>query len=253
VKRYLLVLLILLGWVTVFGVEMLYVDGLEHFIDVGNFLIRTSEGDLQLGAIYENEKTILRRVGFLRIKEADAKMRVGFTVGKSWSVLATFDVESFGLMPSRYRMLFSIAPESSYAVMGAEQKFFLGNYTINFSSFDIFGPVTMGMSRLYVKMQNREIGFYALDKALFAGFYPYSRGQTGDEGFFMGVGWKDGFSGALAMKFRVPIWNLSIMVDFILALSQDSASVGIRSEWIGENFKLDTCFIDGKFVFNVSF
>ncbi|MBC7116352.1 MAG: hypothetical protein H5T93_04895 [Pseudothermotoga sp.] len=252
-KRHLLVLLILLGWVAVFGVEMLYVDGLVHFIDVGNFLIRTSEGDLQLGAIYENEKTILRKVGFLRIKEADAKMSVGFTIGKSWSVLATFDVDSYGLMPARYRMLFSVAPESSYAVIGAEQKFFLGNYTINLSSFDVVGPVTMGMSRLYVKIQNREIGFYALDNALFAGFYPFSRGQTGDEGFFMGVGWKDGFSGALAMKFRVPIGNLSIVLDFILALSQDSASVGIRSEWIGENFKLNTCFVDGKCVFSVSF
>jgi len=43
------------------------------------------------------------------------------------------------------------------------------------------------------------------------------------------------------------------VLDFILALNQDSASVGIRGEWIGEKFKLDTCFIDGKFVFRISF
>ncbi|WP_448521594.1 hypothetical protein [Pseudothermotoga sp.] len=248
-----LVLSIVLSSVVVFGVEMLYVDGLTHFIDVGSFLIRTSENDLQFGAIYRNEKTIVRRMGFLRIKEADAKMNIGFTVGKSWSVLATFDVESYGLMPGSYRMLFSIAPENSYAIIDAKQKVFLGNYTINFSSFDVVGPVTVGMSRVYLRMQNREIGFYSLDNALFAGFYPFSRGQTGDEGFFMGVGWKDGVSGALAMKLRVPLGSASIVLDFVLALNQDSASVGIRGEWIGEKFKLDTCLIDGKFVFRISF
>lgn len=246
------ILLIFLSLILL-GVDMLYVDGLTHFIDVGNFLIRVSENDLQFGAIYQHEKTSVRKIGFLRIKEGEAQLKAGFTVGKSWSAIVSFDVESYGLTPANYRLLFCLSPDESYAFIDATQKLFLGNYAVNISSFDVLGPVTMGMSRVYLKIQNREIGFYALDRAVFAGFYPLTRGQTGDEGFFMGVGWHEGFSGALATKFRVPLGRSSLFFDLILALGQEKASVGIRGEWVGEGFKFDTCFIDGKFVFRVSF
>lgn len=244
--------MILLPIVTL-GVEMIYVKDLTHFINIGNFLVRASKDDLQLGLIYQDERANTRRIGFLRIKESDTKLQAGFTFGRGWSVLTSVDVETYGLAPGNYRMLFCVASDGSYALLDVEQKFFLGNYTLNLSTFDVVGSAMMNMSRVYVKAQNREIGFYALDEAVFAGFYPFTRGQTGDEGFFIGVGWDDGLSAALATKFRVPLGGSSIVVDFILAMSQERASVGIRGEWIGEKFKLDTCFVDGKFIFRVSF
>lgn len=246
-------LLVLIGAIVSLSVEMLYVDGMTHFINVGNLLIRVSQDDLQLGAMYSHERTKVKRVGFLRFKEAQAELDVGFTLGRGWSAFVAFDVETFGLTPSSYDMLFCVSSDRAYALFDVEQKFFLGNYIVNFSSFDSIGPVTLGMSRIYLKAQEREIGLYRLDSAVFAGFYPFTRGQTGDEGFFIGVGWKDGFSGALGGRFRVSLKETMASFDIVLVLSQEKPSLGIRGEWIGEKFKAGVCFVDGKIVFRASF
>lgn len=251
--KHLTFLLVSIGAIVSLGVEMLYVDGMMHFINVGNLLIRVSEDDFQLGAVYSHERTKVRRIGFLRFKEAQAELNVGFTLGRGWSAFVALDVETYGLTPSSYDMFFCVGQDKSYALIDVEQKFFLGNYVVNFSSFDSIGPVTLGMSRMYLKAQGREIGLYRLDSAVFAGFYPLTRGQTGDEGFFIGVGWKDGFSGALGGRFRVPLKETISSIDVVLVLSQEKPSLGIRGEWIGEKFKANVCFVDGKIVFRVSF
>lgn len=248
-----LTLFLILVNAIILGVEMIYVDGMEHFINVGNLLIKVAENDLQFGAMYSHERTKVRKIGFLRIKEAQTSLDVGFTLGKGWSAIVALDIETYGLMPSNYDMLFCVSQDEAYALFDVEQKFFLGNYTVNFSSFDSIGPVTLGMSRLYLRVQGREIGLYRLNDAVFAGFYPLTKGQTGDEGFFIGVGWRSGFSGVLGGRFRLPLKNLTSFFDVVLVLSQDQPSLGIRGEWLGEKFKAGVCFADGKFVFRVSF
>lgn len=251
--KHLTLLLVSIFAIVSLSVEMLYVDGMTHFINVGNLLIRVSQDDLQLGAMYSHERTKVRRIGFLRFKEAQAELDIGFTLGRGWSAIVAIGVETYGLAPSNYDMLFCVGQDKSYALINVEQKFFLGNYVVNFSSFDSVGPVTLGMSRMYLRAQGREIGLYRLDSAVFAGFYPLTRGQTGDEGFFIGVGWKDGFSGALGGRFRFSVKETISSIDVVLVLSQEKPSLGIRGEWVGEKFKAGVCFVDGKIVFRVSF
>lgn len=63
-----LMLFLILVNAIILGVEMIYVDGMEHFINVGNLLIKVAENDLQFGAMYSHERTKVRKIGFLRIR-----------------------------------------------------------------------------------------------------------------------------------------------------------------------------------------
>ncbi len=236
-----------------FAVQFNLSNDIQHFIDVGNLLINLEKNDSQVGFVYKNDRSSYTKLGFLRFKNADASLAIGGTFGNSWTALMRVETNVYGITPGQYSFDFVVSPQKSYANWKINQKFFFANNVLSFSTYERIGDLSAGFSRIYMRFQNREIGAYRLNEGLFAGFFPYTKGQTGEEGFFMGAGWMNGFSGFFSFRSRWVFQNASIFVDPFIIIKVDSVSFGIRMELIDSSIKGDLLFTDRQVLLSVSF
>jgi len=228
-------------------------NDIYNSIEVANLLINLKKDDLQIGFLYKDSKSTYTKLGFLRVKSSDAAISVGGTVGRSWTAQMKIEANTYGLTPGHYYFDFVISPEKSYSTFKISQKVFFGNNVLNFSDYERIGDLSTGFTRVYARFQNREIGAYRLNEGIFAGFFPYTIGQTGEEGFFMGAGWMNGFSGFFAFRSRWVLGSSSVFVDPFVIIKTDSAVFGIRAEIIGPVLKGDLLFTGRQVFFSVSF
>ncbi|MEJ5228407.1 MAG: hypothetical protein WHT65_00225 [Pseudothermotoga sp.] len=226
---------------------------LYNSIEVANLLVNLKKDDLQIGFLYKDSRATYTKLGFLRMKSSDTTISVGGSVGRSWTAQMRVEANSYGLAPGQYYFDFVISPERSYSTFKISQKVFFGNNVLNLSDYERVGDPSAGFTRIYARFQNREIGVYRLNEGIFAGFFPYTIGQTGEEGFFMGAGWMNGFSGFFAFRSRWVLSNSSIFVDPFVIIKTDSAVFGVRTEIVGPVLKGDLLFTGRQVFFSVSF
>lgn len=251
--KYLSFVLILIFTSISSAVQFSLSNDIQHFIDFGNLLISLSSSDSQIGFVYKDSRSTYTKLGFFKFKSSDATLAVGGTVGRSWTALMKIETNTYGIAPGQYSFNFVVSPEKSYANWKINQKFFFGNNVLSFNTFERIGDISVGFSRAYMRFQNREVGVYRLNEGLFAGFFPYTVGQTGEEGFFMGAGWMNGFSGFFSFRSRLALQNSSTFIDPFVIIKTDSVSFGIRIEITGSDFRGDLLFTGGKVFFSASF
>lgn len=251
--KYISFVLILIFTSVSVAVQLNLSNDIQHFIDIGNLLINLSDNDSQIGFVYKDNRSTYMKLGFLKLKSADASLIVGGTFGRSWTAIMKLETNVYGITPGQYDFNFVVSPEKAYVNWKINQKFFFANNVLNFSTFERIGDLSVGFSRIYMRFQNREIGAYRLDEGIFAGFFPYTVGQTGEEGFFMGAGWMNSFSGFFSFRSRWAMQNTSAFIDPFVIIKTDSVSFGIRMEITGSNFKGDLLFTGRKVLFSVSF
>ncbi|HEY8543174.1 MAG TPA: hypothetical protein VIL29_12370 [Pseudothermotoga sp.] len=251
--KYISLILILISTSISIAVQFNLSNDIQHFIDIGNLLINLNNYDSQIGFVYKNDRTTYSKIGFLKFKNADASLAVGGTFGRSWTAIMKVETNLYGITPGQYSFDFVISPEKTYASWKINQKFFFANNVLSFSTYERIGDLSAGFSRVYMRFQNREIGAYRLNEGLFAGFFPYTVGQTGEEGFFMGAGWMNGFSGFFSFRSRWALQNTSAFIDPFVIIKTNSVSFGIRMEVTGSDFRGDLLFTGRQVLFSVSF
>jgi len=251
-KRVSLILILFVASICA-AIQLNLSNEIQHFVDIGNLLISLSENDSQIGFVYKDNRTNFTKIGFLRFKSSDTSLIVGGAVGQSWTALMRVEANIYGLTPGQYSFDFVVSPARSYVNWKINQKFFFANNVLNFSTYERIGDLSAGFSRIYMRFQNREIGAYRLNEGLFAGFFPYMIGQTGEEGFFMGAGWMNGFSGFFSFRSRWAIQDVSTFIDPFVIIKSDSVSFGVRAEIAGPNLRGDLLFTGRQVLFSVSF
>jgi len=236
-----------------FMIELDISNQIHHFIDVGNLLIKLSENDLQVGFLFEDNRSNYAKLGFLKVKSSDSSFRIGGTLGNSWTIFLKMGVNIYGITPGDYTVNVVLSPNINYMQWQINQKFFLGKNTLSFSDYERIGSVSFGFSRVYLRFQDREFGVYRIDDGIFPGFYPYTVGQTGEEGLFMGIGWMDGLAGFVSFRHRIVLKESSVFLNPFAVVKTDSIYPGIKMELFATDFKANLILTTRKVLMSVSF